>query len=111
MNAIGLALQCFGPREPRRSPKHSARGAQARVARQSGLSRSHVCNVMSGRFKSHRIAAALSKELGKPAKELWPGVYPALERWQAIEAQGGAKAVIAKVDAKQPATQPTQQAA
>lgn len=92
MTDLNLALQCFVPAQTRQTPKHSIkRGALAEVCRKHGKSRSHVSNVLAGRFKSERIAAAICAAAGLRAKDLWPGAYPRLEKFQALQAAEAAR--------------------
>lgn len=45
------------------------------LARHLGVSQMSVSNTLRGRTKSHRIADAISKIVGRPVDALWPGLY------------------------------------
>lgn len=47
----------------------------AQVARDLGLERKTVSNVVHGYGKSRRVANAVSRITGIPVEALWPGVY------------------------------------
>lgn len=93
MTDLNLAIECLGQTRKRKSPKHSIkRGVLAEVCRKHSKSRSHVSNVLSGHDKSERIAAAICAAAGLRAKDLWPGAYPRLEKFQALQAAQAAEA-------------------
>ena len=46
------------------------RNLQSRVARQMGLSRSHVCMVANGRRRSRRVEVALEREYARVEREV-----------------------------------------
>jgi predicted XRE-type DNA-binding protein len=46
------------------------RDIQSRVARQLGLSRSHVCEVANGHRRSRRVQLALEKEYARVDREV-----------------------------------------
>jgi hypothetical protein len=88
----GSASQCWGFKRESQKPQHSIkRGVLAEVGRRLGKSRSHVSKVMSGHYKSERIAAAICAAAGLRAADLWPGAYPRLEKLQALQAAEAAR--------------------
>lgn len=50
--------------------------------------------VIHGLARSERIAAAISKAIQLPVRDIFPGRYLSLEKMQAIEARGGFAAVL-----------------
>lgn len=46
--------------------------SQAHFARQLGVSKAAIHNVIAGRSTSNRIKRAISKKLGIPVVDLWP---------------------------------------
>lgn len=53
---------------------------QADIARRLGVTPTAVYHVLHGKFRSQRIAKAISQVVGKPIATLWPGMYVATSR-------------------------------
>lgn len=58
---------------------HMAGTSPARLARELRVSEGAVRHVIYARHASFRIAAAVCRATGRPARELFPGQYPLLD--------------------------------